>query len=167
VNLGSSATQACTLSASGAAVTVNSAAIGNSQFALSGASFPMTLSAGQSAQINIIFSPTNSGTDSGTLTFTSNASNSTATESLSGVGMTPQYSVSLTWNASASSVAGYNIYRGTSPGSYSKINSTLDANTAYTDSTVASGVTYYYAATAVNSSGQESGYSAPFEVSIP
>lgn len=167
VNLGSSATEACTLSASGAAVTVNSVAIGNSQFALSGASFPMTLGAGQSAQINIIFSPTKSGTDSGTLTLSSNASNSTATESLSGVGITPQYSVSLTWEASASSVAGYNIYRGTNPGSYSKINSTLDANTAYTDSTVASGATYYYAATAVNSSGQESGYSAPIEVAIP
>jgi len=167
VNLGSSATQACTLSSSGAAVTVSSAAIGNSQFALSGASFPMTLSAGQSAQINIIFSPTKSGTDSGTLTLTSNASNSTATEALSGVGITPQYSVSLTWDASTSSVAGYNIYRGTSPGSYSKINNALDANTAYTDSTVASGVTYYYAATAVDSSGQESGYSAPLQVAIP
>lgn len=167
VNLGSSATQACTLSASGAAVTVNSAAIGNSQFALSGASFPMTLSAGQSAEIYIVFSPTATGTDSGTLTLASNASNSTATESLSGVGTATQYSVSLTWKASTSSVAGYNIYRGTSPGSYTKINSTLDANTAYTDSTVAAGVTYYYAATAVNSSGQESSYSAPIEVAVP
>jgi fibronectin type 3 domain-containing protein len=69
--------------------------------------------------------------------------------------------VSIWWNPS-SDVAGYNVYRSTSSsGSYSKINSALDANTAYTDSTVTSGNTYYYAATSVNSSGQESSLSTP------
>lgn len=167
VDVGSNTTQACTVSASGAAVTLNSAGMSNAQFSLSGASFPMTLSAGQTAQLFVIFSPTASGTASGTLTLNSSASNAVVSEPLSGVGVTPQHTVTLSWSASTSSVAGYNIYRGTSPGSYTKINSTLDANTSYTDSTVVSGVTYYYAATAVTSGGQESTYSTPIQVPIP
>jgi len=167
VNVGATATQATTATASGASVTISSAAMSNSLFALSGASFPMTLNAGQSAQISVVFSPATSGTDSGTLTLNSNASNTRISESLAGVGVAPQYSVSLTWNASTSSVQGYNIYRGTSPGAYSKLNTTVDPNTAYTDSTVTAGATYYYAATSVSSSGQESAYSTPVQVAIP
>jgi fibronectin type 3 domain-containing protein len=37
----------------------------------------------------------------------------------------------------------------------------LNANTAYTDSTVVTGLTYYYEATSVNASGQESSLSTP------
>jgi fibronectin type 3 domain-containing protein len=37
----------------------------------------------------------------------------------------------------------------------------VNPSTAYTDSTVISGQTYYYAATSVNSSGQESALSTP------
>ena len=167
VDVGTTGTLAATLAASGASVTISSAAMSNSLFTVSGASFPMTLGAGQSQQINVVFSPKASGTDSGTLTLNSNASNAKISESLSGVGVAPQYSVSLTWNASTSSVVGYNVYRGTSPGAYSKINTTVDPNTAYTDSTVTAGATYYYAATAVNPSGEESGYSTPVQVTIP
>jgi fibronectin type 3 domain-containing protein len=126
----------------------------------------MTLNAGQSAEIYVIFSPTASGTSSGTLTLNSNASITQTTESLSGAGVAPQYNVNLSWNASTSSVAGYNIYRGTSPGSYTKVNSIVDPNTAYVDNNVTAG-TYYYAATAVTSSGLESTYSTPIQVSIP
>jgi fibronectin type 3 domain-containing protein len=64
-------------------------------------------------------------------------------------------------------VVGYNVYRGTTVGVYSKINSALDPSTAYTDNTVVAGTTYYYAATAVNSSGEESSYSSPIQVVIP
>ena len=69
----------------------------------------------------------------------------------------------------AQDVAGYNVYRSTSAsGSYVKINSSLDANTAYTDTSVASGHTYYYEATAVDSGGQESARSTPpVTASIP
>ena len=101
------------------------------------------------------------------MTLASNASNSQTAESLTGTGVTPTYSVNLSWNASTSSVAGYNVYRGTAAGSYSKVNSTLDSSAAFTDNTVASGATYYYAATAVNSSGEESSYSAPLKVVVP
>jgi fibronectin type 3 domain-containing protein len=43
----------------------------------------------------------------------------------------------------------------------------VDPNTSYTDITVAPGTTYYYAATAVSSSGQESAFSAPVEIAVP
>ena len=167
VNTGSSTTLPATISASGASVTVTSASSSSSLFSISGASFPFTLSAGQSTQLNLVFAPTNTGSASATVTLISNASNSKATESLSGTGISPQYSVNLSWNASSSPVTGYNVYRGTTSGVYSKINSSLDPTTAYTDTSVAGGMTYYYAATAVNSSGQESGYSSPIQVSIP
>jgi len=69
--------------------------------------------------------------------------------------------VSLFWNYSPDAV-GYNVYRsGRCEGKYAKINSFLDPVTAYTDGTVVSGKTYYYAATSVNSEGQESARSKP------
>lgn len=167
VNVGSTGTQALTLSAIGASVTVSSDASSSSQFVLSGATLPFTIPAGQNSSFNVAFKPSASGTVSGSLSFTSNASNSTTVESLTGIGIAPQYSVSLSWNPS-SNVAGYNIYRSTSPtGSYARINSGLDASTTYTDSGVAAGQTYYYEATAVNSTGQESVPSTPVAAAIP
>jgi len=52
-------------------------------------------------------------------------------------------------------------------GTYSKINSTLDSNTIYPGGTVVRGQTYYYAATAVHSAGQESTHSTPVGQSVP
>lgn len=166
VDVGTSTTQPSTMTATGGSVTVSSASSSNSQFSISGVSLPVTINTGQSVSFDVVFAPTKTGSDSATLSFTSNASNQ-GSESLSGTGILPQYSVNLSWNASSSPVVGYNIYRGTTAGAYSKINAALDANTVYTDSTVSSGVTYYYAATSVNSSGQESGYSTPVEVAVP
>lgn len=167
VNVGSTSTLASTITASGSSVTVSSASSSNSQFAVSGVTLPITLAAGQSAQFNVTYTPNASGALSATVTLGSNASNSTSTESLSGTGVTQTYSVNLSWNASTSSVSGYNVYRGTVSGVYTKINSSLDPSTSYTDPTAAGGTTYYYAATAVNSSGQESSYSSPITVVIP
>jgi hypothetical protein len=168
VNVGVTGTQPITMSASGASVTVSSDASSNSQFVLDAASLPFTIPAGQSKSYNVSFTPTGSGTVSGSLSFTSNASNSKTLESLTGIGTVQPYSVNLSWNASTG-VAGYNVYRSTSSnGTYAKINARLDANTAYTDSSVVSGQTYYYEASAVNSSGQESVRSTPpVQASIP
>jgi Abnormal spindle-like microcephaly-assoc'd, ASPM-SPD-2-Hydin len=166
VSVGTSTTQPSTMTATGGSVTVSSASSSNSQFSISGISLPVTISAGQTVSFDVVFAPTTSGADSATLTFASNATSQSG-ESLSGTGVQQQYSVNLSWNPSTSSIAGYNVYRGTTPGSYSRINPSLEANSSYTDNTVASGMTYYYAATAVNSSGQESAYSKPLEVVIP
>jgi hypothetical protein len=161
VAVGTTATQPITMSASGAAVTVSSDSSSNSQFVLNGATFPLTIAAGQSVSFNVAFTPKSSGTESGSLSVASNATNSPAPQSLAGIGTVTSYSVSLYWNASTN-VAGYNVYRSTAAnGTYAKVNPNLDAGTAYTDSTVASGQTYYYEATAVNSSGQESSRSTP------
>jgi len=76
------------------------------------------------------------------------------------------HSLNLSWTASSSSVAGYNIYRGTqSSGPFTKLNGTLETATVYTDTSVASGQTY--ATTTVNSSGVESGYSNVPQTTIP
>jgi Abnormal spindle-like microcephaly-assoc'd, ASPM-SPD-2-Hydin len=169
VVVGTSATQSGSLSASGSSVTVSSASSSSTEFAISGISFPMTLAAGQSASYKITFTPQISGAASGTISFASNASTSTQTESLAGSGTAPlQHSVDLSWNASTSAVVGYNVYRGTTAGGpYTKLNSATDASTSYTDNTVQSGQSYYYVTTAVNSSGVESGYSNQVPVSIP
>ncbi len=166
VDIGSSGAQTSTISATGGTVTVNSAASSSSLYAITGAAFPLTLNSGQSAQLTISFAPTTSGTSSATLTYTTSTSVK-STESATGTGVSPQYTVNLSWNASTSSVSGYNVYRGTTSGVYTKINSSLDPGTSYADNTVATGTTYYYAATSVNSSGQESTYSSPIQVAIP
>jgi len=161
VPVGTTQTLPITMSAVGASVTVSSAGSSSSQFVLSGASFPFTIAAGQSVSFNVAFTPQSSGTISGSLSFASSASSSGTLESLTGIGTATQYSVNLSWNPS-SDVMGYNVYRSTAAnGKYSKINSSVNPNTAYTDNTVVSGQTYYYAATSLNSSGQESSLSTP------
>jgi hypothetical protein len=80
------------------------------------------------------------------------------------------HTVTLTWTASTSqSVAGYNVYRGTtSGGPYKlKVNSTQIIGTTYTDNVVQPGQTYYYVATAVDTTGNESGYSNQATAVIP
>src|SRR5712692_3644413 len=169
VVVGQSKSLTATLSATGSSVTVSSATTSTSEFALSGLSFPSTIAAGQSASFTVTFRPQASGTATASTSFTSDASNSPALESLTGSGTPPpQHSVDLSWSPSTSSVVGYNLYRGTkSGGPYTRINSVLDASTAYTDSTVQGGQTYYYVTTAVNTSGSESGYSNQVRAVIP
>jgi fibronectin type 3 domain-containing protein len=76
--------------------------------------------------------------------------------------------VALTWNASTTTVAGYNVYRGAvSGGPYAKINSSLVTVLDYSDSTVQNGATYYYVTTAVESNGNESVYSNEVSAAIP
>jgi hypothetical protein len=74
-------------------------------------------------------------------------------------------SVSLNWNDNAEfDLAGYNIYRSTTPGSgYSKLNGSLLTASAYIDNSVVNGTTYYYIVKAVDTSSNES--SASGEVS--
>ena len=165
VVVGTSGTASGSLNASVANVTVTAASTNNSRFTISGLSLPAVISAGKSVPFTVTFSPQVSGTDSATLTFTSNAQPSTATAAATGTGTAaPTHTVSLSWSASTSpSISGYNIYRAIylgSCGSYSRMNgSTLITLTTYSDSSVTAGTNYCYATTAVNSSSEESGYS--------
>jgi hypothetical protein len=81
-----------------------------------------------------------------------------------------QHAVDLSWNASTlSDIVGYNVYRGqVVSGPYSKINTGgLLGSTLYSDTSVASGITYYYVVTVVDSSGQESAHSNQAQAAIP
>jgi len=171
VVVGTNSTLPAQLNATGASVKVTSVNISNSEFTLSGISFPVTIPAGQSAQFNVIFAPQANGAASGTASFTSNASNSPTVLSLSGTGTAPPvHSVLLSWTASVSpNITGYNVYRGTqSGGPYpSKLTSTPNPGTTYTDNSVVDGQTYYYVTTAVDSNNQESANSNETSAVIP
>jgi fibronectin type 3 domain-containing protein len=80
-----------------------------------------------------------------------------------------QHKVTLSWKASTSSnLKGYNVYRAaTAGGAFTKLTSSPVTTTAYTDSTVASGRTYYYVTTAVNTNNAESSYSNQTTAVIP
>jgi hypothetical protein len=67
--------------------------------------------------------------------------------------------VTLTWDPnSETDLAGYEIYYGTSSGNY-QWNIDVGNVTTYTVNSLNTGVTYYFAATAYNTTGLESGYS--------
>lgn len=145
-------------------VTISGVQTTGNVFSISGATFPLTLAGGQSVALTASYTPTSTGVSGGSLLFTGPG----LCIPLTGDGTVGIYSVNLMWN-STPDVAGYNVYRSTSSsGTYSKINSAVDANTAYTDSTVLAGNTYYYSATSVNAAGQESTLSKPpVEAVIP
>jgi len=164
VVIGSSGTAAGALNASGADVMVTAATSNNSRFTIGGLSLPVTIPPGQSVPFTLTFSPQVAGADSAILTFTSNAQPSTTTESATGTGTAAStHSVGLSWDPSSSpNIAGYNVYRApyaASCGIYSKINGSLNTATTYVDASVADGMNYCYATTAVNSSNEESGFS--------
>lgn len=169
VNVGSTASQTLTLTASAAPVTISQANI-TSSFAVSGLTLPLTLAAGKSTSFTVSFTPTASGTVNGSLSLVSNASNSTATVALSGTGTAStsgsSHSVTVNWS-DGSSVSGFNVYRGSATaGPYAKLTSSAVPGMTYTDSSVASGATYYYVVTAV-SNGVESSYSTPAQAIVP
>jgi len=167
VAVGTTSTLTVGLTASGGSVDLSSIKSNSSAFAAPGVQLPLTIPNGKEMLVNVTFTPKKDGSASGTMTFTSDASDSPTSESLSGTGTAPY--VSLTWIASQSpDIVGYNIYRSNTKGGVgTKINSTLDRHTDYDDSTVVSGKTYYYSSTAVNSSGQESRQSEQAKAVVP
>src|SRR5215472_9216624 len=87
VTVGSSGTASGSLSASGASVKVTAASTNNAAFTVSGLTLPATIAAGQSIPFTVKFSPSAAGAANATLTFTSNATPGTTTESLTGTGI--------------------------------------------------------------------------------
>ena len=78
-----------------------------------------------------------------------------------------QHSVALSWTASATSGATYNVYRQQAcSGNFTQINGSAVTATTYTDAAVASGETYCYQVTA-DLSGVESTPSNPAPATIP
>ena len=95
--------------------------------------------------------------------------NKVVTAALGGTCVATNHAVTLNWTASTSSnIAGYNVYRSTtSGGSYTKMNTTLVVPTSYTDNGVSAGQTYFYVATAVDTSGNESVHSNQAQAVVP
>jgi hypothetical protein len=173
VALNTLATQSVTLTSTGTApVTVNSAVLTGTGFALSGPALPVTLTPGQTATLNLQFDPIVAGVAAGQLTITSNSStNGTVLIALTGTGTTASYAVDLSWDAPSSSadpVVGYNVYRSLSGSSmYQLLNSSVDTGTTYVDSNVQSGQSYDYYVVSVDASGVESVPSNTISVTIP
>jgi hypothetical protein len=168
VNVGSTASRSVTISNTGnSIVAISSEALTGANLTLSGGS-PVTLSPSQSISLTVQYSPTAAVATSGTLAIVSNANGSPAAIAVSGNGVAQtQHTVLLSWNASTSAT-GYNIYRSATSGTgYARVNSGPDGVLTYSDTSVQNGQTYYYVTTAVDASGQESGYSSEVSVVIP
>jgi hypothetical protein len=170
VGVSSSSTLTTTFTNTGnSTVTIAGLSISGAGLSVSDISTGQMIGAGQSVTATVVFLPSITGSVTGSLTVSSNATNSPATVSLSGSGVQlVTHSTNLSWTASTSSVVGYNVYSGSvSGGPYSKLTSSPVAVLTYKDSTVQSGKTYYYVVTSVNSSGGESTYSNQATASIP
>ena len=154
-------------------VTVSKVSATGAAYSLSGVSAGLILAPGQSTKLDATFTPTTAGSLPGSVTLASNATNSPATITFSGTGASAASpsvapSVALSWTPSASSVAGYNVYRSeVSGGPFSKLDSSIVTADAYTDSTVQAGLTYYYVVTSITSAGLESADSSQTSATVP
>jgi hypothetical protein len=171
VNDGSAASQGFTVTNTGNSNIAISGvtAVGPGYSIVSGAG-AVTLSPNQSTSVSVQFSPSTAGSANGTATILSNATGSNSSVSLTGTGVAPtvSHSVALSWSAGSTSVAGYNVYRSTTSGNaYAKVNSSPIGGVSYADSGVQSGQTYYYVATSVDASGNESVYSNEVSAIVP
>ncbi|MGB8522371.1 MAG: choice-of-anchor D domain-containing protein [Candidatus Acidiferrales bacterium] len=170
INVGSDADLSSSLTNTGnSSVTISAVNVTGAVFTVSGISSGETLAPGQSVPVTVQFAPTAAGAVSGAVTLLSNATNSAAI-SLSGSGAQQStHTVGLAWTDSTTTVAGYNVYRGTSTGGpyVSKLTAAPVTSTQFTDSGLQSGQTYYYVVTAVDSNGVESVYSNQATALIP
>jgi Abnormal spindle-like microcephaly-assoc'd, ASPM-SPD-2-Hydin len=156
-----------------APLTVKSVTVTGSGFSTSGLNAGTVIWPNQGVHFLVTFHPTTAGNAKGTLQLTG-SSVSMLSVNLAGTSTNanttaPQpHSVTLTWSDNGTDIAGYRVYRGTtSGGPYVGINSSLIPTSSYVDSGVASGGRYYYVATAVDTSGNESAFSNEASATVP
>jgi hypothetical protein len=143
-----------------------------------------SLAGGASCTISVTFSPATGGTISGAVSITNSETNSPITVALSGTGTSAPTvpiglaatsdgsdTIELSWNASTGTTPiTYNVYRGTASGGESTTALATNVSaTAYTDTSVSPGTTYYYKISATNSlgtTGLSSEASAPAESAV-
>jgi hypothetical protein len=171
VNIGSSSMLPVVFTNGGnSSITISNVTITGAGFTASGMQSGQIVTSGNSATLNVTFAPSTAGLLPGSVTVTSNATNSPATTiTLSGTGVQAvSHSVTLTWTASTSAVSGYNVYRSTvSGGPYTKLTATPVSSTTYVDSAVSASQTYFYVLTSVDGSGVESANSAEVSALVP
>jgi hypothetical protein len=170
VNTGNSSSRNVTVANSGSqSVTVSNLSISGAGFNASGVPTGLVLTPGQTAALSVTFAPASPGSVAGKVTVSASNVSAPLEVALSGTGVTASsHTVTLNWDASTSSVAGYRAYRATtSGGPYTPLNSAANPQTSYTDSTVQSGTTYYYVVTAVDADTVESVYSNQASAAVP
>lgn len=169
VAVGAQATLTGTLTAGSSDINVTSAGWTGEGYNVSGITFPVTVAAGKSVTYTVAFAPQIAGDSPGSISFVNDGPSSPMVQTLDGNGgQAGVHTVGLSWDASTSVVIGYNLYRGTQPGGpYQRLTLSPQPETSYTDSTVLTGTTYYYVATAVDSNHLESSYSNQTQAVIP
>jgi hypothetical protein len=172
--LQSTATQNATIKNTGNTnITINGITVVGAGFGYSALSPGSTLTPNQSVTFQVWFRPQISGSAAGSISILSSNLSTPASISVSGAGVTSAptspapvpHSVVLSWGPSASSVAGYRVYRNDGSG-FLPLTSEIP-NLTYTDATVVSGSTYNYAVTAVDAAGIESPFSNEATAVIP
>lgn len=170
VSTGSESSRSVTVVNDGAsAVPVSSVSISGPGFSASGVPAGLMLDPGETAALTVTFAPSSTGAVTGKVLVAKVPFLNPLVVSLSGTGVgADAHSVTLTWNASTSGVAGYRAYRATSPGGpYTSLNTAPNPQLRWTDSTVESGTTYYYVVTSVAANAAESAYSNQASAAIP
>jgi hypothetical protein len=169
VNVSSSSAQNITMTNAGnSSVTIAQVMVAGAGFNSTGAS-GMTLAPGQTTALTSTFAPSASGAATGKITVSSNATNSPASVTLSGMGVTATaHTVALSWAPAVTGVTGFRTYVSmVSGGPYVEMGSVPSTTLAYTDSSVQSGQTYFYVVTAVDASNNESLYSGEVAAIVP
>jgi hypothetical protein len=171
VPVGTSITRQITVVASGSSdVTFTKIGVAGAGFDVSGASTGLMQAPGQTTTLAVTFTPAASGSVTGSVSLTSDASNPLTTIHLSGSGVEPAaHSVSMTMAIPApADIVGYNVYRASIRGGpYAKLTQSVSKTSTFTDVTVQAGDTYYYVATSVDSSNTESEPSDEASATIP
>jgi len=172
VNSGDASVQDVTLvNAGNSNVTISGINVSGGRFTAIGVSPGLILTPGQNAVLVVTFSAPLSGALNGSITVLSNAANSPAVISLSGVGVrSVSHAVAMAWTPDAPAAASYtyNVYRSTlSGGPYTKMNPAGGTAAAFTDTSARGGQMYYYVVTAVDSNGIESPVSEEATAVIP
>jgi Transmembrane protein 131-like N-terminal/Abnormal spindle-like microcephaly-assoc'd, ASPM-SPD-2-Hydin len=164
-------------------LTINSVAVSNPAFLISGLSSGTNLAPGQSSEFKLGFQPAAAGSATATLSVNSASLTSPLKLSISGAGVNANTSspsssgstapatshvVKLTWNASPSAVLGYEVYRSTTAGGpFTRLTLGLVSALDFSDQSVQPGRQYFYVVTAINATGAESAYSNEVSVSVP
>ncbi len=170
VAVGTNTSQDVSLKNTGtSSITISAVSWKGAGFSGSGVNSGLILTPNQTAALSVTFDPKTKGAVTGSIAISSNAANAPQLVSLSGTG-SASHSVALSWVPSNSpKIKGYNVYRGTVLGSYSKLNSSIVEEASYMDASIEAGhsLTYYYVVTAVNSKNKESKESDPVSVLVP
>lgn len=169
VAVGNSITVGITFTNSGSGpLTLQQNSVSGAGFTTSGIGQGMTLNAGQNVTLALSFEPSVTGRATGMVSLTSSTSNAPISLALSGNGVSATHSATVNWDASKSSVVGYNIYR--TPAafeSWSKLNSSPVIANSYTDWDVQGGGSYLYTVTSVSPANVESAFSDATLSTIP